>query len=104
MFFDPAPEGTPVPLPVQEDGPARRLRDAVEPIAMHAVWSRTVNERQAAHGLNFLTGSVWGRAVPMGEPVAALVASAFAAFEPGLAVALYEEGQRALGRDEMLRV
>ncbi len=104
VFFQPAPEGTTVPTPVLEGSPARRLRDAIEPLAMHPVWSRLVNERLAERGLNFLTGYVWGRAAPMGEPVAPLVASAFAAFEPGLVAGLYEEGRRALGREELLRI
>ncbi len=104
VFFQPAPEGTPIPAPVQEASPARRLRDAIEPLAMHPVWAPLVNERLADRGLNFLTGYVWGRAAPMGEPVAALVANAFAAFEPGLVAGLYEEGRRALGREELLRI
>jgi len=103
-FFQPTPEGTLSPAPVQEGSPARRLRDAIEPLAMHAVWSRTVNERLAEHGLNFLTAYVWGRAAPMGEPVAPLVASVFAAFEPNLVINLYEEGRRMLGRAELLRL
>jgi hypothetical protein len=104
VFFQPAPEGTPTPAAVLEGSPARRLRDAIEPLAMHVVWSKPVNERLAEHGLNFLTAYVWGRAAPMGEPVAPLVASAFAAFEPGLITDLYEEGRGKLGRDELLRV
>ena len=103
VFCQPAPRGTPVPGPVHEGSPARRLRDAVEPLAMHAVWSRLVNERLAKLGLNFLTAYVWGRAAPMGEPAPPLVAAAFAAFEPGLIAGLYEEGRRALGRSELLR-
>jgi hypothetical protein len=103
-FFQSAPEGTTVPEPVQTGSPARRLRDAVEPLAMHVVWSSLVNERLAKHGLNFLTGYVWGRAAPMGEPTAPLVAAAFAAFEPGLIAGLYEEGRRTLGRAELLRI
>ncbi len=39
--------------------PARRLRDAAEPIAMHAVWSPVVHEALAPLGLDFLTGYVW---------------------------------------------
>lgn len=104
VFFQPAPEGTPVPAPVLEGSPARRLRDAIEPLGMHSAWSRLVNERLAEHGLNFLSAYVWGRAAPMGEPVAQLVASAFAAFEPGLIAGLYEEGRGKLGRDELLRL
>ncbi|GAC1326158.1 MAG: hypothetical protein NVSMB22_16820 [Chloroflexota bacterium] len=83
---------------------ARRLRDAVEPLATHPYWARLVNEQLAACGLNFLSGYVWGRAAPMGEPAALLVASAFAAFEPGLITSLYEEGRRTLKRDELIRI
>jgi len=47
VFFEPRREGTALPVAVAEGGPARRLRDACEPVAMHAVWSQTVNERRA---------------------------------------------------------
>ena len=57
-----------VPAPVVGAGPARRLRDAIEPIAMHAVWARRTNERLAGLGLDFLGGYVWGRAAALGEP------------------------------------
>lgn len=104
VFYAPAPQGTPTPAPVRDASPARRLRDAVEPLAMHAVWAPLVNERLAARGLDFLTGYVWGRAAPMGEPAAALVASAFAAFEPGLIASLYEQARAVIGRADLLRV
>ena len=40
IFFTPSPPETPQPAIVQQGGAARRLRDAMEPIAMHAVWCR----------------------------------------------------------------
>lgn len=104
VFFQPAPPDTLTPSPVEQGSPARRLRDAVEPLATHPYWARLVNERLAAYGLNFLSGYVWGRAAPMGEPAPGLVASAFAAFEPGLIASLYEDGRRALSRDDLIRV
>jgi len=104
VFFAPAPDGTPQPAVVREGSPARRLRDAAEPLGIHAAWSRTVNERLAAYGLDFLSSYVWGRAATLGEPAPAVVAAAFAAFEPGLVASLYDAGRRALGRDEFLRV
>lgn len=103
VFFQPAPAGTPTPAPMQSGSQARQLRDAVEPFGIHPAWSRLVNERLAQHGLNFLTGYVWGRAAPMGEPVPALVAAAFAAFEPGLIANLYDEGRRAVDRTTLLQ-
>jgi hypothetical protein len=99
-FFAPSPPGS--APPPQATHPARRLRDASEPVAMHAVWSRQTNEALAALGLNFLTGYVWGRASGMGEPAAAVVVSAFAVFEPGLVTALYEEARGKVGRTELV--
>lgn len=104
VFFQPAPPDTPLPKPVENGSPARRLRDAVEPLATHPYWARLVNERLAERGLNFLSGYVWGRAAPMGEPAAPVVAAAFAAFEPGLIASLYEDGRRAIGRDDLIRI
>ncbi|MBA2449561.1 MAG: hypothetical protein H0V51_16195 [Chloroflexi bacterium] len=102
-FYQPDEDDAPTPDPVARARPARRLRDASEPIAMHGVWSRTTNERLAALGLNFLTGYVWGRAASMGEPTDRLVVSAFAVFEPSLICGLYEEGRGHCARMEVLR-
>ena len=101
-FFSPRPVGTRPPTMVIEGSAARRLRDAGEPIAMHAVWSRGTNERLAALGLDFLTSYVGGRAASMGEPVAAVVAAAFAWFEPGLVTSLYDATRTLVGRSELL--
>jgi hypothetical protein len=99
-FFAPSPPGAAPPPP--STNPSRRLRDAYEPLAMHAVWSRQTNEALAALGLNFLTGYVWGRASGMGEPAAAVVVSAFAVFEPGLITSLYEEARGKVGRTDLV--
>src|SRR3954447_25162893 len=113
-----APEGERLP-PRVPDTPGRRLRDAAEPIATIYIWGRPVHERLAALGLNFLTGYVWTRTAPMGEPSAPVVAAAFAVFEPGLvaglwgavplgvcgpglAAGLYEEARRTAARDAIL--
>jgi len=104
VFFQPPPEGTPPPYPVVHASPARRLRDACEPLGIHAAWSRRTNERLASLGLNFLTAYVWGRAACLGEVPATLVVAAFAAFEPGLITATYEEARRHVSRDELLAV
>ena len=103
-FADPLPSPAPVPLPTIEASLARRLRDAIEPIAMHSVWSRTTNERLAGLGLNFLTSYVWGRAASLGEPEPGVVVSAFAVFNPDLVAATYAEGRATVDRDEMLAV
>jgi len=81
-FFVPRQRGTPLPAAVAEGSTARQLRDACEPVAMHAVWSRATNERLADLGLDFLTSYVGGRGAFLGEPSGAVVAATFAWFEP----------------------
>ena len=75
-FFVPRQEGTELPVAVTGGSPARRLRDACEPVAMHAVWNRTTNERLARLGLDFLTSYVGGRGACLGDPAGAVVAVA----------------------------
>ena len=103
-FCSPRPAGTPLPEVVGAGGPARRLRDACEPLAMHALWNRHTNEHLAALGLDFLTGYVWGRAASLGEPSPPVVAAVFAWFEPGLLAGLYETARTAVPRERLLAV
>lgn len=93
-----------VPAPTVEASPARRLRDAIEPIAMHSVWSRSVSERQAELGLDFLSGYVAGRAAGLGQPEPGAVVSSFAVFEPGMLTGVYEQARSAAPRDQVVAV
>ena len=70
------------------DSPARRLRDAVEPIATVSFWAKPVYDRYAALGLDFLTGYVWSRSSVLGEAELGVVAAAFGVFEPGAVAGL----------------
>ena len=103
-FFPARPLDTVLPEAVRLAGPARRLRDAAEPIATHPTWSRRVNEAQAELGLDFLSGYVWGRAAALGVPTPAVAASAFAWFEPRLVGRMLQAGQAAVSRDRLLEV
>ena len=76
IFFAPAPADVATPGVVAAATPARRLRDALEPIAMHDVWSASVNAAMAERGLDFFQAYVVGRGAPMGEPTGAVVAAA----------------------------
>jgi hypothetical protein len=79
------PPATPVPAPAVPATPARRLRDALEPVATIGWWSREASESAGALGLDFFSAYVWGRAAGLGADVAPLVvASAFGVFEPGM--------------------
>jgi hypothetical protein len=102
--FQPRPDGTPVPEVVASAGPARRLRDAAEPVAMHAVWSRRTNERLAPLGLDFFAAYVGGRAASLGDPVGAVVAAAFAWFEPSLIIGVHGAGRAAAAPAQILAV
>src|ERR1700722_11794282 len=101
-FCSPRPLGTPLPEVVRAGGPARRLRDACEPLAMHALWNRHTNERLAALGLDFLAGYVGGRAASLGEPSPPVVVAAFARVEPALLAGLYEAARSAAPREQLL--
>ncbi|MEY4372398.1 MAG: hypothetical protein RL219_1167 [Actinomycetota bacterium] len=99
-FFVPAAE--PIPEPVVPATVARRLRDALEPIATHGWWSRPPMERLAGLGLGFFDAYVWGRAAALGTPSASVVVATFGVFEPGLLTAVYEQGVAAASRDDVL--
>ena len=102
-FFAPRPEGTPLPRVVRDASPARRLRDAAEPVAMHPVWSRRTNEQLAERGLDFLTSYVGGRAAVLGAVRPAVAASAFAWFEPTVVAAVVEAAWSVLPPEELLQ-
>jgi hypothetical protein len=96
---EPAP-GRPAPqVPAR---PARRLRDAAEPIATVGFWGRPAYDALAGLGLDFLTGYVWARSAPMGEPSPPVVVAAFGVFEPGLVTGLYEQARGLCSRDQVL--
>jgi helix-turn-helix protein len=90
------------PPPAASTRPARQLRDAMAPIAEHAIWSRQTYDSLAKLGLAFVPGYVWGRAAPLGDPPAAVVVAVFAVYEPRLLTAVYEEARRHCGRAGLL--
>ena len=90
--------------PLVSTSPARRLRDALEPIATQGWWARQVHEHPGARQLGFLENYVWGRAASLGEPAAEVVVAAFGVFEPGLLAATYESGRGKVSRDDMLAI
>lgn len=100
-FLGEPPPGRPAPrVPT---GPARALRDAAEPLATVGFWARPAYDALAALGLDFLTGYVWARAAPMGEPTAPVVVAAFGVFEPGLVTNVYNQARSIAGREDVLR-
>jgi hypothetical protein len=83
--------------------PARRLRDAVEPIATVGWWSRAAAEGSTALGLDFFGGYVWGRAASMGADVEpSVVVSAFGMFDPALLTTVLAGARSAASREDVL--
>ena len=96
------PLAAPIPEPIVAATSARRLRDALEPIATQGWWSRAAGERLNAFGIDFFPGYVWGRAAALGEPTAAVVAATFGVFEPTMIGAVHETGLAAVSRVDIL--
>ena len=101
-FFSARPNAE-LPVFVTSPTRCRRVRDAVEPVAMNDVWSPVVHARTAELGLDFLLTYVYSRGSALGAASPAVVASAFAWFEPGLVAALYETASAAVPREVMVR-
>lgn len=78
------------------------MRDAAEPIAMHAVWSRQTNESLERIGLDFLAAYVWGRATVLGDAASPVVAAAFAWFEPGMIAGVLEPARETVSRTDLM--
>ena len=100
IFLGPLEE--PVDEPRIDPTSARRLRDAVEPIATQGWWSRSAGQRLMDLGIDFFPGYVWGRAAALGEPSAAVVAATFGVFEPSLIGAVYAAGAATVSRADIL--
>jgi hypothetical protein len=78
------------------DSPARSLRDALEPVAAHAFWSRATRQAMAELGLSGTSAYVRGRAAVLGAAAAPVVVAAFAWFEPGRIESAYQDGPAEL--------
>ena len=100
VFFAAPPQ--PIPAPTVPTSAARRLRDALEPIATHGWWSRQPMERLADLGLGFFDAYVWGRAAALGTPTASVVVSTFGVFEPSFIGGVYLHASAVAQRDAVL--
>ena len=97
------PAQTPPPAPSVPQSDARRLRDAIEPIATIGWWSRAAATASTDLGHDFFDGYVWGRAAPLGADVSpAVVASAFGVFEPTMLAATYQQGRSVSTAESIL--
>ena len=101
MFL--VPNGGEGPGPPVPRSAARRLRDAVEPIATIGWWSRPAADAFTALGHGFFDGYVWGRASALGPDVAtSVVVSAFGVFHPALLGTVYEHARTLSSASDIL--
>lgn len=97
------PPAEPIAAPDVPSTPARRLRDALEPIATIGWWSRAAAEGSASLGLDFFGAYVWGRAAALGADVEpAVIASAFGVFDAGLLSAVLALARAQASHDVVL--
>ena len=102
IFFRHPPTEAPGPRTDADPTPSRRLRDAIEPIAMVSVWAPEAHERYGALGLDFLSGYVFGRAAPLGIAPTPVVVGAFGVFSPAVVGSAYETGLASCSHAEVL--
>lgn len=104
-FFTPTPDGLGEPAAVTGGSPARALRDALEPVAMHGVWSPRTGLALKDKGHDFFSGYVSCRAGVLGQDAPGeLVAATFAVFEPGFIAGVWEQGRAVLDQDATQRL
>ena len=97
------PNADTAPSPALPQSEARRLRDALEPIATIGWWSRAASAAVGALGHDFFDGYVWGRAASLGADVLpSVVVAAFGVFEPSMLGAVYAQGRSRSSRDAVL--
>src|SRR6185312_3758985 len=82
--------------------PARRLRDAIEPIATICWWSREANESSLDLGLGFFERYVRGRAAPLATSNASVVVSCFGTFEPEAILSILAHSDRTVSDGQIL--
>lgn len=100
-FLVPGPD--PIPTPLVQATPARRLRDAIEPIATIGWWSREAAAGSTALGVDFFGGYVWGRAASLGSDVEpAIVVSSFGVFDASLLTAVLAGARTLAPHDDIL--
>ncbi|WP_420452812.1 SCO6745 family protein [Ilumatobacter sp.] len=100
--FSPPPTPIPVPRPTVDASPGRRLRDAIEPLAMHSVWCEGTGDAMEALGLDFLGAYVGARAGLLGDCDPAVAVASFAVFEPSMLRATLEQARSVRARAELL--
>jgi hypothetical protein len=104
FFFAPPAPGAPTPIPFTGNpSPARRLRDAIEPLACVSIWS----EESAAHyvelGLDdWFAAYVWQRVAALGTPPTPLAVTGLGVWPAEVIGPLYETATAVISRADVI--
>lgn len=97
------PSGNEGSAPSVPTSDARRLRDAIEPIATIGWWARAAGDEFVAADLDFFGGYVWGRAASLGADAdVSVVVSAFGVFDAGLLGAVLDAAKPVASHEVVL--
>jgi hypothetical protein len=101
LNFFTRPSTDPPPSSAEWATPARQLRDAIERLSLIDLWSRPGYDALVAAGLDFGTGYFWGRGAALGGAEPAVIAAAFAVFEPGMVIGQIEAARQIADLDQV---
>lgn len=103
MFFAEPKRGAPPPLATTTGTPARRLRDAIEPLACQSIWSEEAAERYVELGLDdWFAAYIWERTAALGTPPTALAVMAMGVWNAELIGPLFEMAVAAISREDIV--
>lgn len=105
FFFAPPDPGAPTPTPFTgTPSPARRLRDAIEPLACVSIWSEEAAERYVELGLDdWFAAYVWERVAALGTPPTPLAVTGMGVWPAEVIGPLYETAAAAIPHDDVVR-
>jgi Helix-turn-helix family len=90
------------PSPMARTHRARRLRNALEPIAANVYFAPEAQARYADLGLGYLSGYFCSRSACMGQLPGEVVAAVFGVFSPEVVVPAVTKGWESTDRDTVL--
>jgi len=103
IFFTEPEAVAPPPPAVVSGSAARRLRDAIEPLACQAIWSQEAADRYVELGLDdWFAAYVWERTAALGTPPSALAVMAMGVFSPDLIAPLFDSAVAAISREDIV--
>ncbi len=105
IFFAPPDRLVPPPPAVTSGTPARRLRDAMEPLACQSIWSAEAAEGYLDLGLEeWFPAYIWERTSALGNPPTALAVMAMGVWNPELIGPLFEQAVATISHDDVVAV